>query len=67
MPLTKADVEAHPRPTWIVVYDGTRPNTRPFEMHCLRCGGRYAMTLPVETSVWLAAATQFQKNHWGCR
>ena len=52
---------------WVVVYDGTRTETKPYEHHCLRCGARYAMTLPVEVSVFVAAARAFLAAHRRCR
>jgi len=51
---------------WIVVHDGSVPGRAAMEMECLRCGTRYAPTLPLRTSMFLAMSRAFADDHRAC-
>ena len=50
---------------WIIVHDATKGEMA-YAMECLRCGSIARVVVPMNMSLWLATAKQFQKNHAGC-
>ena len=46
---------------WIITYE------KDLGWKCLRCGHATALQLPVQISVWLAAAKAFAAAHRHCR
>jgi hypothetical protein len=50
----------------VICHDGTKGEDA-YALECLRCGRKQRFSLPIEASVWVAAATAFQKSHKRCR
>ena len=55
------------KPTpWIIVHDGTRDEDA-YAMECLRCGEKQRFALPINVTVYYAAARAFEKIHAKCK
>lgn len=52
--------------SWIVAHDGTQGRDA-YAMECQRCGTVQRFAVPIEISVWCAAAKAFEREHATCR
>jgi len=50
---------------WIIAYDSTQ-GEKALALECLRCGYLQRFSLPIQISVWCAAAKAFEDHHKDC-